>query len=56
MNFRPSRLYVLSSISKTLHNFSTGFFSRVQRNTRAKKTVLGFCAKMAHSQIRRVAA
>ena len=26
MNFRPIGMYVLSSISKTLHNFSTGFF------------------------------
>ena len=25
-NFRPTGVYVLSSISKTLHNFSTGFF------------------------------
>ena len=26
-NFRLTRVYVLSSISKTLHNFSTGFFA-----------------------------
>ena len=25
-NFRSTGVYVLSSISKTLHNFSTGFF------------------------------
>ena len=25
-NFRPTGVYVLSSISKTLHNFSTGYF------------------------------
>ena len=27
MNFWPTGLYVLSSISRTLHNFSIGFFS-----------------------------
>ena len=26
LNFRPAGVYVLGSISKTLHNFSTGFF------------------------------
>ena len=26
-NFGPTRVYVLSSISRTLYNFSTGFFS-----------------------------
>ena len=26
-NFRPTGVYVLSSLSKTLHNFSTGFFT-----------------------------
>ena len=26
MNFRPTGVYVLRSNSKTLHNFSTGFF------------------------------
>ena len=54
-NLRPTGVNILSSISKTLHNFSTGFFP-VYRGILVQKTILAFCAKMAHSQITRVAA
>ena len=55
MNFRPTGVYVISSFSKTLNNFSTGFFP-MYREILELKTMLVFCAKIARSQIRRVAA
>ena len=37
-NFGPTEVYVLGSILRTLHNFSTGIFFKVERDIRAKKT------------------
>ena len=52
-NFKST--YVLSSISETLYNFSTGFFPMYRGILKLKITLLAFSAKMARYQIRRVA-
>ena len=36
MKFGPTGVYVLSSISRTLHNFSTGLFSMYGRTVELK--------------------
>ena len=52
MNFRSTRVYVLSSISRTLHYFSTGFFSvyrgmlGLQNDTRILHKNVSFKSKM----------
>ena len=52
--FWADGVYVLSSISRTLHNFCTGFFSMYRRILELKNDTT-FYAKMARSEIRRVA-
>ena len=42
-------MYVSSSISRTLHNFSTGFFSMYREILELKHDMLAFCRKMVHS-------
>ena len=55
-NFWPTGLYVLSSISKILHNFSTGFFSMYRGILELKNDNRILRKKMAQSQIRPVTA
>ena len=53
MNFVRTGVFILSSIFRTLNNFSTGFIS-MYRGILELKNILAFYAKVARSQLRRV--